>query len=77
MSSEKMSALDKFHQHELFHFLHDHPCLKGKDATLTGMGDLNGKWLIPDEEYPKLIDLLNDYLFDRLFSGRLTPQLNA
>lgn len=60
-----MSTLDKFHQHELFHFLHEHPCgkEKGKEATLTGMGDLNGKWLIPDNEYPKLLDLLNDYLF--------------
>jgi P4 family phage/plasmid primase-like protien len=63
MASEKMTTLEKFHQHELFHFLHQHPCSKGKDATLTGMGDLNGKWLIPDEDYPKLLDLLNDYLF--------------
>jgi P4 family phage/plasmid primase-like protien len=63
MSSEKMAALENFAKHELFHFLHEHPCPKGKDATLTGMGDLTGKWHIPDEEYPKLIDLLNDYLF--------------
>lgn len=58
-----MSALDKFHKHELFHFLHEHPCAKGKDATMTGMGDLTGRWHIPDEEYPTLIKLLNDYLF--------------
>jgi P4 family phage/plasmid primase-like protien len=63
MTVERMNTLDKFHQHELFHFLHQHPCTKGKDATITGMGDLQGKWCIPDEEYPKLIDLLNDYLF--------------
>jgi P4 family phage/plasmid primase-like protien len=63
MASDKMSALEKFHQHELFHFLHAHPCAKGKDATITGMGDLTGKWHIPEEDYPKLLDLLNDYLF--------------
>ncbi len=63
MASDKMSALERFQTHELFHFLHTHPCLKGKDATITGMGDLTGKWHIPDEEYPKLLDLLNDYLF--------------
>jgi P4 family phage/plasmid primase-like protien len=63
MASEKMATLEKFHNHELFHFLQNHPCSKGKEATLTGMGEINGKWLIPDEEYPKLLDLLYDYLF--------------
>jgi P4 family phage/plasmid primase-like protien len=63
MSSEKMAALENFAKHELFHFLHEHSCPKGKDATLTGMGDLKGSWHIPDEEYPKLINLMNDYLF--------------
>ena len=68
MASEKMTSTEKFHQHELFHFLHQHPCTNAKDATITGLPDLNaimgsGKWLIPDKEYPKLLDLLHDYLF--------------
>ncbi len=68
MASEKMTTNDEFKKHELFHFLHEHPCSNPKDATLTGMPDLNnimgsGKWLIPDKDYPKLLDLLNDYLF--------------
>lgn len=63
-----MTTLEKLRQHELFHFLHQHPCTNSKDATLTGLPDLNaimgsGKWRVPDEEYPKLLDLLNDYLF--------------
>jgi P4 family phage/plasmid primase-like protien len=68
MPGETMTTLEKFHQHELFHFLHKHPCSNPKDATITGLPDLNaimqsGKWNIPDEDYPKLLDLLNDYLF--------------
>lgn len=68
MASEKMTTTEKFHQHELFHFLHQHPCSNAKDATITGLPDLNaimgsGKWLIPDKDYPKLLDLLHDYLF--------------
>jgi len=63
MASEKMATLAKFYQHDLFHFLENHRCSKGKEATLTGMGEINGKWLIPDEEYPKLLDHLHDYLF--------------
>lgn len=27
------------------------------------MGDINGRWLIPDEDYPQLLNHLHDYLF--------------
>ena len=59
------STLDLFHQHGLWKFLCEHIAKKGegKDATVTGMGELTGKWLVTDAEYPKFLDLLNDYLF--------------
>ena len=31
--------------------------------SVTGMGELNGKWSVSDEDYPQFLDLLNDYLF--------------
>ena len=50
--------------HELFAFLQDRRTVHGKDATLTGMeGEFKGKCHISNEDYPKLYDLLNDYLF--------------
>ena len=58
-----MNAVQVFRQHELFHFLEQHRESKGKDATVTGMGELTGSWNIPDAEYPRFLDLLNDYLF--------------
>jgi P4 family phage/plasmid primase-like protien len=32
-------------------------------ATMTAMGETRGKWIISDEDYPKFIDLLHEYLF--------------
>jgi P4 family phage/plasmid primase-like protien len=58
-----MTTLQIFHQHPLWHFLEQHPCASGKDATITGMGELTGRWHIPDSEYPQFLTLLNDYLF--------------
>ncbi len=29
----------------------------------TGLGSLTGRWTLTDEEYPKFVDLLHDYLF--------------
>lgn len=78
MPSESMNI--QFEQHELFHFLHTHPCVKGKEATITGMGDLKGKWHIPDDEYPRLLDLLHDYLFvqkNRALGFVEQPRTNA
>lgn len=60
-----MSVLDKFHTHPLCDFLQSHKCAagQGQDASLCGMGAIKGRWTIPDEEYPKFLDLLHDYLF--------------
>ncbi len=83
MPSDAMNNLQLFQQHPLFHFLQLHPCGRGKDAkeaTMTGMGELTGKWHIPDEEYPKLLDLLHDYLFvqgNRALGFVEQPRLNA
>jgi P4 family phage/plasmid primase-like protien len=63
MAGNSMTTLQIFQTHDLFHFLHQHPCANGKDATITGMGELTGRWHIPDSDYPKFLDLMNDYLF--------------
>jgi hypothetical protein len=63
MASNTMTTLQIFQSHPLFHFLHQHPCPNGKDATITGMGELTGRWHIPDNDYPQFLELLNDYLF--------------
>jgi P4 family phage/plasmid primase-like protien len=51
------------------------------DATVTAMGkELQGKWLITDEDYPRFLDLLHDYLFvknARPLSLVEQPRLNS
>lgn len=74
-----MTTLQIFHSHPLWHFLEQRR-EKGKDATITGMGELTGSWKISDEEYPKFLDLLNDYLFvkkHRPLGFVEQPRLNA
>jgi len=48
----------------LMTFLRDFPVKKGcgNEATLCGMGTKRGSWSIPDEQYPKFLDILSDYL---------------
>ena len=55
----------KYSDHELSKFLNLHKCNTNSDgslATMTCMGR-GGKWIISDEDYPKFLDLLHDYLF--------------
>jgi hypothetical protein len=63
MANKPMTTLQIFRTHKLWHFLEEHPCSSGKEATITGMGELKGKWVVPDSDYPEFLDLLNDYLF--------------
>ena len=53
-----------YDRHELSRFLATKLALQseGRVATMTSMGR-GGKWVIPDADYPKFLDLLNDYLF--------------
>jgi hypothetical protein len=53
-----------YDRHELSKFLSARIALpsEGKVATMTSMGR-GGKWIISDADYPKFLDLLNDYLF--------------
>lgn len=47
-------------------FLNTHRCDagQGREASLCGMGEhFKGRWLIPDTEYPKFLDLLHNHLF--------------
>ena len=57
-----MTTLDH-NRHELFRFLDAHRATDPKTASMTGMGDKKGKWYISDEEYPKFLDLMHNYLF--------------
>jgi phage/plasmid-associated DNA primase len=53
-----------YDRHELSKFVEARRADKteGKTATMTSMGR-GGKWIITDADYPKLLDLMNDYLF--------------
>jgi P4 family phage/plasmid primase-like protien len=53
-----------YDRHELSKFLSQKMALQAEKAvaTMTSMGR-GGKWIISDSEYPKFLDLLNDYLF--------------
>lgn len=63
MAANTMTTLDAFNRHPLSRFLNERICTKGNEASVTSLGELNGKWLITDDEYPMFLDLLNDYLF--------------
>lgn len=43
---------------------------EAKLTTMTSMGDTKGRWLLKDEDYPKFLDLMHDYLFVK--KGRAT-----
>jgi P4 family phage/plasmid primase-like protien len=62
-----MSALDAYYKHPLSQFLNARslPKERSRYATMTGMGEINGRWEIKDDEYPMLLDLLHDYLFTK------------
>jgi phage/plasmid-associated DNA primase len=53
-----------YDRHELSKFMEARRADKteGKTATMTSMGR-GGKWIVTDTDYPKLLDLMNDYLF--------------
>ena len=47
-------------------FLENHRLPSGdrRPASVTGMGDAAGKYLIPDENYEQFLDLMNKHLFE-------------
>ena len=53
-----------YDRHELSKFLSQKMALQSEKgvATMTSMGR-GGKWIISDAEYPKFLDMMNDYLF--------------
>jgi P4 family phage/plasmid primase-like protien len=56
--------LGTYHKHPLRAFLDDRRGSSSRDAAVTGMGkELQGKWMISDDDYPKFLDLLHNYLF--------------
>ncbi len=74
-----MNTLQSFYTHPLSEFLHRYQTNE-KNPGMTAMGELKGSWNIPDEEYPKFLDLLNDYLFVKNYRALgfvERPRLNA
>jgi P4 family phage/plasmid primase-like protien len=68
---EVTKPMDTLHNHEIANFLSSHQVPKtNRDIPVcfTGLGVLKGRWTIPDEEYPKFLDLLHDYLFIKKYS---------
>jgi P4 family phage/plasmid primase-like protien len=79
MATQTMSTLHIFHHHPLYTFLQER-ISNGKEATVTGMGDITGRWHVPDTEYTQFLDLMNDYLFvqkNRALGFVEQPRLNA
>ena len=60
--------MTSYRNHPLNEFLNEHITKNSKEASLTGMGETKGKWLITNEDYPKFYDLLHDYLFVKNYS---------
>ena len=61
-----MSIPDRFTSHPLSSFLQKHECpagSKSQDVSVCGMGNVKGRWIIPDEDYSEYLDVLHDYLF--------------
>ena len=61
-----MTTTKAYYEHELSMFMELHrtkSAAEGSLAAVTGMGEIKGKWKIPDNEYSKFLDLLHDYLF--------------
>lgn len=52
-----------FETHELARFLAQRQTSDSRAATMTGMGSKTGKWIISDDDYPRFLDLMHDYLF--------------
>lgn len=60
------STVDKFHNHSLNTFLKKYQCSsssRSQDVTICGMGNVKGRWIIPDDVYPEFLDHLHDYLY--------------
>jgi P4 family phage/plasmid primase-like protien len=52
--------------HEFYEFLQNHKKTKSqKEHSMTGMPGFTGTFMIPDEEYPKFLDLFHDWHFQK------------
>ena len=61
-----MATNDRFLSHPLYSFLNRYrasPTTPSQDVSICGMGDLKGRWVIPDSAYAEYLDALHDYLF--------------
>jgi len=51
-----------FKSSPLSSFLRDRHVERGQEFSMTGMGDVKGSMYVSDEDYPKFMDYLHDYL---------------
>jgi P4 family phage/plasmid primase-like protien len=58
-------AFTSYMRHPLNKFMEERRVASGKgnELSMTGLGELKGSWNIPDKDYPRFLDLLNDFLF--------------
>jgi P4 family phage/plasmid primase-like protien len=68
---ELTKPMETLHNHDLATFLSTHQVPKtARDIPIcfTGLGVVKGRWTIENDEYPKFLDLLHDYLFVKKYS---------
>ena len=57
-------SLQKFYDHGLNQFLESRRTSDATLTTMSGMGEMKGKWKISDEDYPAFLDHLHNYIFE-------------
>ncbi len=57
-------SISSIHDHPLIAFLRERK-VDGRTGrwNITGMGSTGGKWLVADDDYPRFLDLMHDFLF--------------
>jgi P4 family phage/plasmid primase-like protien len=60
---------DPYFGSDLYKFLDERRVTSGRghEVSMTGMGTKKGCWLITDEDYPKFMEIMHDYLFVKKF----------
>ena len=57
-------SLQKFYDHGLNLFLESRRTSDATLTTMSGMGEIKGKWKISDDDYPAFLDHLHNYIFE-------------
>jgi P4 family phage/plasmid primase-like protien len=58
-----MTTYEEFTSSKLGVFLKDRKVEKAGKCSVTGMGDVRGRWMVHDDDYPEFLNLLHEHLF--------------